>query len=106
MSEIEVDTLALRGLTEELSALVEYCAALRSGASGFAYMLPNDWQGPAMGSFLAAFEQWVIAAHSMTETATALRDHAALVLAAYEAAVTSADEVWTSVSSQLDSVGA
>ena len=105
MSEIEVDTVALRGLTEQLSSLVEYCSALRAGAGGFAYMLPADWQGPAMAAFLATFESWAVSANTMTETATGLRDHAAAVLSAYEGAVTHVDGTWESVSTQLTSVG-
>jgi hypothetical protein len=48
MSEQQVDTDALRSLTETLTSLVEYTGALRDGAGGFAYMLPSEWQGPAM----------------------------------------------------------
>ena len=105
MSEFEVNTVSLRGLTEELSSLVEYCTALRAGASGFAYMLPADWQGLAMANFINTFEAWAVAANTMTETATGLRDHAAGVLAAYEAAVAHADGTWQSVEQQLSAVG-
>lgn len=105
MSEIEVDTVALRGLTEELASLVQYCAALRAGAGGFAYMLPADWQGPAMANFINAFEAWAASANTMTEIAGGLRDHAGGVLSAYESAVTFADGTWQGVSTQLSSVG-
>ena len=105
MAEIEVDTVALRGLTEELASLVEYCTALRAGAGGFAYMLPADWQGPALANFINTFEAWATSANAMTEYATGLRDHAAGVLSAYEGAISHADGTWQGVTTQLSSVG-
>jgi uncharacterized protein YukE len=105
VSELEVDTDALRGLSENLQTLVTYCDALTSGASGVAYMLPNNWQGPAMSAFLGSFEAWATSAATLAVSATALHELAAAALAAYEGAVTYTDGVWTQASTALDQAG-
>jgi uncharacterized protein YukE len=105
MSEIEVETDALRGLTEHLASLVQYCEALQSGASGVAYMLPEAWHGPAMSAFLGSFEAWASSAAALALSAGDLRDLASAALSAHEAAITHADTIMSSAASQISQVG-
>lgn len=101
MSEQQVDTDALRSLTETLTSLVEYTGALRDGAGGFAYMLPSEWQGPAMTQFLSTFELWSTGAETLRLQTEQLQKLAAAALAAYESSITGLDTSWSQVRSGL-----
>ena len=101
MSEQKASTEALRGLVENMQSLADYCDALRQGASTFAYMLPNEWQGQAMAAFIGSFEQWSAGASGLSEEAGTLRDQAQMALDAYEQTIDSLTESWSTFESGL-----
>ncbi|WP_423921816.1 WXG100 family type VII secretion target [Frigoribacterium sp. 2-23] len=101
MSEQKASTEALRGLVENMQSLSDYCDALRQGASTFAYMLPNEWQGPSMAAFVASFEQWSAGASGLTVEAGALRDQAQVALDAYEQTIDALTDSWSQFESGL-----
>lgn len=101
MSEQQADTTTLQQLVDQMQSLTEYCDALKQGASTFAYMLPNEWQGPAMAAFLGSFEQWSAQASAMTTAAQALHERATVAHTAYESAIESLDTQWKDFKGQL-----
>ncbi|WP_345751896.1 hypothetical protein [Microbacterium rhizophilus] len=101
MAEQRADTDELRALKQTLQSLMEYCEALRLGASGFAYMLPNDWQGPASQRFMAQFEAWAVGAQGMRTVAESLWGQAGAAEAAYTSAIEAEDQRWTRILGQL-----
>jgi uncharacterized protein YukE len=101
MSEQQADTTTLQQLVDQMQSLTEYCDALKQGASTFAYMLPNDWQGPAMAAFLGSFEQWAAGAEALTQSAEALHQQATTAHTAYESAIEQLDTQWNDFRGQL-----
>lgn len=101
MAEQRADTTELANLKQTMQSLAEYCSALRAGAGGFAYMLPNDWQGPASQRFMAQFEAWAVGAESMRQMAESLKAQAAAAEAAYTSAIDSEDQRWDQISANL-----
>ncbi|WP_156761680.1 WXG100 family type VII secretion target [Microbacterium karelineae] len=101
MVDQHADTTDLNALVQSLTELVTYCEALKSGASGFAYMLPNDWQGPAMSAFLGAFNTWALGADAMVQQAEALRKQADAAHKAYDGAIGDMDTYWSSLEGSL-----
>jgi uncharacterized protein YukE len=102
MAEQQADTADLKALADTLGELVAYCSALKQGASGFAYMLPAEWQGPAMSNFLGMFEKWQLGAEAMTQAAEGLQDQVAGAHTAYEKTITSLDDAWAKLSAALN----
>ncbi|WP_221584809.1 hypothetical protein [Microbacterium sp. G2-8] len=101
MGDQYADTTDLNALVQTLTELVSYCEALKSGASGFAYMLPNDWQGPAMSAFLGSFNAWALGAEAMQQQAEALKQQAEAAHKAYDGAISDMDTYWNSLESNL-----
>ncbi len=101
MSEQQADINDLTSLTESMADLVTYATALKQGAGGFAYMLPADWQGPAMHAFLGSFETWSVSAHALIDAATKLQEQANTAKTAYSNTVEGLDESWTDFQSNL-----
>ncbi|MBF0817013.1 hypothetical protein ACH0AH_02685 [Microbacterium paludicola] len=101
MAEQQADTTQLRNLTQTLQSLVEYCEALRAGAGGFAYMLPNEWQGPASQRFMGQFETWAAGAEGMRQAAEALKAQAEAAEAAYSSAIEAETSRWDQLSANL-----
>jgi len=102
MSEQQADTTELRRLAEQMQQLVAYCDALASGASGFAYMLPAEWQGPAMAAFLDEFATWHVGADGLRAGAEGLQQLAAAATGAYEQTITGLDSSWSSFRSTVE----
>ena len=101
MPEQQADVAELAQLVAAMGELKNYCDALRQGASVFAYMLPNEWQGPAMGAFLGNFEAWAASASAMHTSATQLEAQSKVVQAAYDTAITNLDTMWNSLKSSI-----
>ena len=101
MSEQQADIDDLKRLVDTMQSLTEHCEALKQGAAGFAYMLPAQWQGPAMGAFLAFFETWSAGASGLAEGAASLHTQADSVHKAYSATVTELDTAWTTFEGSL-----
>lgn len=101
MAEQQADTADLKALADMLGELVTYCSALKQGASGFAYMLPAEWQGPAMANFLGMFEKWQLGAEAMTQAAEALQDQVEGAHQAYTETIESLDTAWSDLQSGL-----
>ncbi|QAY73146.1 hypothetical protein ET445_07080 [Agromyces protaetiae] len=101
MTEQQADTTDLKALADMLGELVTYCTALKQGASGFAYMLPNEWQGPAMANFLGMFEKWQLGAEAMTQAAEGLQDQVEGAHQAYTQTIESLDASWSKISAGL-----
>jgi len=101
VSEQQADTAELERLVEALTALTEHCQSLQQSANGFAYMLPAQWQGPAMGAFLAFFEMWSLSAASLTEGAHGLALQASSAHKAYEATIHELDTAWSKFEGSL-----
>lgn len=101
MGAQKADTADLQALIDSLGELVTYCTALRQGAGGFAYMLPAEWQGPAMSNFLSMFEKWALGADALTTAAGALQDQVEGAKKAYELTIESLDSSWSSMRSAL-----
>ena len=101
MSEQQADTADLKALADMLGELVTYCTALKQGASGFAYMLPAEWQGPAMTNFLSMFEKWQIGAEAMSQAAEGLQDQVDGAHKAYTKTIESLDESWSKLAAGL-----
>lgn len=101
MSEQQADTADLKALADMLGELVTYCTALKQGASGFAYMLPAEWQGPAMTNFLAMFEKWQLGAEAMSQAAEGLQDQVDGAHKAYTETIESLDESWSKLATSL-----
>ncbi|GAA4771518.1 WXG100 family type VII secretion target [Microbacterium gilvum] len=97
MTDQQADVAELQALEQAMTALVGYCDALRSGASGFAYMLPNDWQGPAMQAFLGAFNAWALGAEAMRMSAEGLQQQVHSAKTSYEGAIASLDQYATAI---------
>lgn len=101
MAQQKADTDELRALADALGELVGYCDALRQGASGFAYMLPNEWQGPAMANFIGMFEKWQLGAQAMTTAAEGLQQQVDGARQAYEQTAEALTTSWDDISSAL-----
>lgn len=101
MADQRADVTELQALVDTLGELIAYCDALKSGASGFAYMLPNDWQGPAMSAFLGSFTQWTLGAEALRLQAESLRAQAKAALTAYEGAIGDMDTYWSNLAMNL-----
>lgn len=101
MAQQKADTADLKALAEAMGELVNYCDALRQGASGFAYMLPAEWQGPAMANFLALFERWQLGAEALTLAAEGLQDQVDSARQAYEMTIESLDTSWNQIEAAL-----
>ena len=102
MAEQQADVAELKALADTLGELVAYCTALKQGAGGFAYMLPAEWQGPAMANFLGMFEKWQLGAEAMTLAAEGLQDQVAGAHTAYDLTITSLDEAWNELAAALN----
>lgn len=101
MAEQQADTAELRALAQTMTELMGYCSALKQGASGFAYMLPAEWQGPAMQAFLGSFAAWAVGGTALEETAEALQKQAQASFDAYDATIESLDTSWTTIESNF-----
>ncbi|GAA1516252.1 uncharacterized protein YukE [Agromyces terreus] len=101
MAEQQADTADLKALADMLGELVTYCTALKQGASGFAYMLPAEWQGPAMSNFLSMFEKWQLGAEAMAQAAEGLQDQVDGAHKAYTETIESLDDSWHKLASGL-----
>lgn len=102
MAEQQADTAELKALADTLGELVNYCSALKQGAAGFAYMLPAEWQGPAMANFLGMFEKWQLGAEAMTLAAEGLQDQVSGAHTAYTETIQSLDEAWSKLAAALN----
>ncbi|WP_350349139.1 hypothetical protein ABIQ69_04160 [Agromyces sp. G08B096] len=101
MSEQQADTTELRELVQTMNELVGYCSALKQGASGFAYMLPAEWQGPAMQAFLGSFTAWAVGASALEQTAEGLKKQAEASSDSYSKTIESLDTSWSKIQSNL-----
>ena len=101
MSEQQADIAELQRLVDTMQSLKEHCDALKQGAAGFAYMLPAQWQGPAMGAFIAFFETWSVGAQSLADGAGQLHAQADTAQKAYQATVDELDAAWTTFEGSL-----
>lgn len=101
MAQQRADTKELSQLEQTMQSLIEYCEALRAGAGGFAYMLPNDWQGPASTRFMAQFEAWAVGAEGMRQAAEGLKAQAGAAEDAYTQAIDAADNLWNKIKSNV-----
>ncbi|MGX9347079.1 hypothetical protein [Microbacterium sp. KNMS] len=101
MTDQQADPAELKALEQAMTELVGYCDALRSGASGFAYMLPNEWQGPAMQAFLGAFNSWALGAEAMRLSAEGLQKQAHAAQVAYETSVDAMEDYWSTLAAAL-----
>ncbi|MCM3655664.1 WXG100 family type VII secretion target [Agromyces mediolanus] len=101
MSEQQADTTELKALADMLGELVTYCSALKQGASGFAYMLPAEWQGPAMANFIGMFEKWQLGAEAMTQAAEGLQDQVSGAHQAYTETIDTLDGAWSNLANGL-----
>lgn len=101
MSEQQVDLASLEQLVTQMETLVTYCDALKQGAGGFAYMLPADWQGPAMMAFLGSFEAWSVGAQGLSDSAKGLHELAKAVHTAYSTTVENLDSAWSETAASL-----
>lgn len=101
MADQKADTADLQALADALGELVNYCTALKQGAGGFAYMLPAEWQGPAMANFISLFEKWAIGAEALTLAAEGLQDQVDGARQAYEMTFEALDTSWNTIKSSL-----
>jgi uncharacterized protein YukE len=101
MAEQQADTAELRALAQTMTELMGYCSALKQGASGFAYMLPAEWQGPAMQAFLGSFTAWAVGATALEQTAGDLQKQAQASFDAYTATIENLDSSWSTIDSNL-----
>lgn len=101
MAEQQATVSELNSLIQTMEQMVSYCDALRQGAGGFAYMLPNEWQGPAMSAFLGQFEAWAVGAQGMRVAAEGLQQQAKASHDAYDQTITKLDETWSTLQANL-----
>lgn len=101
MSEQLADIATLTQLVQSMTQLHEYCLLLQQGAQSFAAVLPAEWQGAAMASFEATFQQWSAQATTLAEAADGLTKHSQLVLQAYQQTIDALNTAWTDFSAQL-----
>ncbi|MEV1131384.1 hypothetical protein [Agromyces sp. NPDC049794] len=101
MAEQQADTAELRALVQTMTELMGYCSALKQGASGFAYMLPAEWQGPAMQAFLGSFAAWAAGATALEGTAEALQKQAQASFNSYTKTIEDLNTAWSKIESNL-----
>ncbi|MFB6610039.1 WXG100 family type VII secretion target [Agromyces sp. NPDC056379] len=101
MAEQQADVSELQALVQTMGELVAYCSALKQGASGFAYMLPNEWQGPAMQAFLGTFEAWAVGATSLEGVAESLRQQVETSHNSYSSTIEKLTTDWSSIEANL-----
>ncbi|WP_430591641.1 hypothetical protein [Humidisolicoccus flavus] len=101
MAEQKADTTELQGFEDTLAGLVQYCDALRTSSAGFAYMLPNDWQGPALSAFISNFSSWETTASALSLQAESLRAQVETAKATYEAASSALDTQWNTTLGEM-----
>ena len=101
MSEQQADTNELRQLVQTMNELVNYCSTLKEGASGFAYMLPAEWQGPAMQAFLGSFAAWAVGAAALQDVAESLHDQVQVAHDAYSQTIDDLDSSWAKIQANL-----
>jgi uncharacterized protein YukE len=101
VAEQQADTAELRALAQTMTELMGYCSALKQGASGFAYMLPAEWQGPAMQAFLGSFSAWAVGATALEQTAESLQKQAQASFDAYSATIEDLNSSWSKIESNL-----
>lgn len=101
MAEQQADVSELQALMQTMSELVSYCSALKQGASGFAYMLPNEWQGPAMQAFLGSFEAWAVGATTLEGVAESLRAQVETSHNSYSKTIEQLTTSWSSIEAEL-----
>ena len=94
MAEQKADTQQLNSLVQTLGALTEYCGALQSGATSFAYSLPGDWSGPAFTRFQHQFQSWAAGATIMTGFAEGLQKQADAAYKGYDSAIDAESTRW------------
>lgn len=102
MAEQQADTTELRELLQTMNELIGYTSALKQGASGFAYMLPTEWQGPAMQAFLGSFSAWTVGASALEANALALKNQAQASSDAYSGTIEKLDSSWASIQSNFE----
>ncbi|WP_394552987.1 WXG100 family type VII secretion target [Agromyces sp. MMS24-JH15] len=101
MSDQQADTNELRQLAQTMTELVNYCSALKEGSSAFAYMLPAEWQGPAMQAFLGSFAAWAAGAAAMQDVAESLHDQVQVAHDAYSQTIDALDTSWAKIEANL-----
>ncbi|QEO15129.1 hypothetical protein FLP10_12430 [Agromyces intestinalis] len=101
MSEQQADTNDLRQLAQTMNELVNYCSALKEGAGGFAYMLPAEWQGPAMQAFLGSFAAWAVGAAALQDVAESLHDQVQVSYDSYSKTIEDLDSTWAKIEANL-----
>lgn len=94
-------TEELNALVTQLGELVSYCEALRDGASGFAYVLPGNWQGPALNAFITSFESWAAQAEALRVGAEGLLETASIAEEAYNQTIEGLETMWSQLNAQL-----
>lgn len=101
MSDLTADTSDLQQLATALGELHSYVTHLQQAAGGFAYMLPGEWQGPSSAQFVAAFESWSQNAHLLAQQTDGLHQLVKAAHDAYDAAISTLDESWSSAKTGL-----
>ncbi|WP_206448259.1 hypothetical protein [Agrococcus sp. KRD186] len=101
MAEQQATVSELNSLIQTMEQMISYCDALKQGAGGFAYMLPNEWQGPAMNAFLGQFETWAAGAQGMRMAAEALKGQAKTSHDAYDQTINQLNESWSTLQTNL-----
>jgi uncharacterized protein YukE len=101
VSDQQADMESLRHLVDSMQRLHDYCALLQQGATTFAYILPNEWQGPAMSAFIASFEQWNAGAGALTSSAGDLHERAHAIEATYQATIDALDQSWSKFQGEI-----
>lgn len=102
MAEQQADVAELQALAQAMNELMGYCSALKQGASGFAYMLPAEWQGPAMQAFLGSFSAWAVGASALEQAAANLQEQAQTSHDAYAKTIEKLDTSWSKLQSNLE----
>ena len=102
MAEQQADTTELSELVQTMNELIGYASALKQGASGFAYMLPTEWQGPSMQAFLGSFSAWTVGASALEANALALKNQAEASSKAYSSTIENLDSSWVSIQSNFE----
>lgn len=101
MGEQAATSEGLQALVDACAGMIEYSEALRSGAAGFAYLLPAEWQGPAFSRFLTAFETWAASAAALTVETEQLCEYLGAVRSAYEQGSAELDQAWAAFRSSM-----
>jgi hypothetical protein len=101
MGAQQAETTDLLALSNMMSDLTSYCAALRQGAVNFAYILPAEWHGPAFGAFITLFEQWSAGAEALTNGASDLHLLADRSYQVYTGTIEALDTEWTKYQNSL-----